>query len=82
MGHPRVGGEAHEVAGVDHRPEPRVGISPPSIPYPPPNRGCYDEAATAGTPGALFLTLRTDGYDCSYPDVEGRTGDAGTRELP
>lgn len=39
-------------------------------------------AAVAGTPGVLFLTLRADGYDWSYRDVEGRTGDAGTRRLP
>ena len=46
------------------------------------DREPYSATAIAGTPGALFLTLRTDGYDWSYRDVEGRTGDAGTRELP
>ena len=46
------------------------------------DREPYSAAAIAGTPGVLFLTLRIDGYDWSYRDVEGRTGDAGTRELP
>jgi hypothetical protein len=46
------------------------------------DREPYSAAAIAGTPGVLFLTLRTDGYDWSYRDVEGRTGDVGTRELP
>jgi hypothetical protein len=39
-------------------------------------------AALTGTPGVLFLTLRPDGYDWSYRDVRGRTGDSGTRRLP
>ncbi len=42
----------------------------------------HSEVAIAGTPGVLFLTLRVAGFDWSYRDVEGRTGDAGTRELP
>jgi calcineurin-like phosphoesterase family protein len=45
------------------------------------NREAHSAAAIAGTPGVLFLTLRADGYDWSYRDVEGRTGDSGTREL-
>jgi hypothetical protein len=42
----------------------------------------HSAAAVAGTPGVLFLTLRPDGYDWSYRDVEGVTGDAGSRQLP
>jgi hypothetical protein len=34
-----------------------------------------------GTPGVLFLTLRDDGYDWRYRDVEGRTGDSGSRRI-
>jgi acid phosphatase type 7 len=45
------------------------------------DREPHSAAAVTGTPGVLFLTLRTDGYDWSYRDVEGRTGDAGTRRL-
>ncbi|WP_369132689.1 metallophosphoesterase [Modestobacter sp. I12A-02662] len=45
------------------------------------DREPHSAVAVAGTPGVLFLTLRADGYDWSYRDVEGRTGDAGTREL-
>ncbi|WP_222267275.1 metallophosphoesterase family protein [Modestobacter marinus] len=44
------------------------------------DRESHSAVALAGTPGVLFLTLRADGYDWSYRDVEGRTGDAGTRE--
>jgi hypothetical protein len=42
----------------------------------------HSAAFVTGTPGVLFLTLRPDGYDWSYRDVEGRTGDAGTHRLP
>ncbi|SFK71005.1 metallophosphoesterase family protein [Geodermatophilus ruber] len=42
----------------------------------------HSAAVVVGTPGVLFLTLRADGYDWSYRDVEDRTGDAGTRALP
>jgi hypothetical protein len=42
----------------------------------------HSAVAVAGTPGVLFLTLRTDGFDWSWRDVEGRTGDSGTRRLP
>jgi acid phosphatase type 7 len=45
------------------------------------NRERNSAAVQAGTPGVLFLTLRTDGYDWSYRDVEGRTGDTGTRRV-
>ncbi|SDY98899.1 hypothetical protein SAMN05661080_05210 [Modestobacter sp. DSM 44400] len=41
----------------------------------------HSAAASSGTPGVLFLTLRTDGYDWSYRGVEGRTDDTGTRQL-
>jgi acid phosphatase type 7 len=46
------------------------------------DREPHSAAAIAGTPGVLFLTLRADAFDWSYRDVQGRTGDAGTRELP
>jgi hypothetical protein len=46
------------------------------------DREPHSADAVAGTPGVLFLTLRADGFDWRYRDVEGRTGDAGTRELP
>jgi hypothetical protein len=45
------------------------------------DREPHSEVTLAGTPGVLFLTLRSDGYDWSYRDVEGRTGDAGSRGL-
>jgi len=46
------------------------------------DREPHSAAAIAGTPGVLFLTLRTDGYDWIYRDVEARIGDTGTRHLP
>jgi hypothetical protein len=46
------------------------------------DREPHSASAIEGTPGVLFLTLWPDGYDWSYRDVEGRTGDAGTRQLP
>jgi hypothetical protein len=45
------------------------------------DRQPHSAAAITGKPGVLFLTLRADGYDWSYRDVDGRTGDAGTRLL-
>jgi hypothetical protein len=46
------------------------------------DREPHSAAAFAGTPGVLFLTLQTDGYEWSYRDVEGHTLDAGRRQLP
>jgi acid phosphatase type 7 len=46
------------------------------------DREPHSATTVTGTPGVLFLTLRADGYDWNYRDVEGRTGDAGTRQLP
>jgi hypothetical protein len=46
------------------------------------DREPYSAVAVTGTPGVLFLTLRTDGFDWSWRDVEGRTGDSGSRRLP
>ena len=45
------------------------------------DREPHSAAAVAGDPGALFLTLRADGYDWRYQDVDG-VGDQGTRTLP
>jgi hypothetical protein len=45
------------------------------------DRESHSAAVVTGTPGVLFLVLRTDGYDWTYRDIEGRTGDAGTRQL-
>jgi hypothetical protein len=70
-GEPRSDGTVQFVSGNGgHRPR---GLA---------EREPHSAAAVAGTPGVLFLSLRTDGYDWLYRDVEGRVGDAGTRELP
>ncbi len=45
------------------------------------DREPHSAETVTGTPGVLFLTLRDDGFDWRYRDVEGRTGDAGSREL-
>jgi acid phosphatase type 7 len=45
------------------------------------DREPHSAAAVAGKPGVLFLTLRKDGYDWRYLDVDGRTGDEGKRRL-
>ena len=41
----------------------------------------HSAGASAGTPGVLFLTLRADGYDWHYEDVDGAVGDTGTRAV-
>jgi hypothetical protein len=41
----------------------------------------HSAAFVSGAPGVLFLVLRAHGYDWRYEDVDGHTGDAGSRTL-
>ena len=45
------------------------------------DRELHSAAVATGVPGVLFLEFRADGYDWTYTDVEGRTGDEGARQL-
>jgi hypothetical protein len=70
-GEPRSGGTVAFVSGNGGHSSRTIG-----------GRYRHSAVAVAGTPGVLFLTLRRNGYDWSYRDVEGRVGDSGTRRLP